>query len=64
VSTTTFIPFSLPTFLSNTGGSLGLWLGLGMLQLGELLASAIGAALARRARRGKDTALLTIQSCP
>ena len=26
--------FSLPDFLSNIGGTLGLWLGVGVLQLG------------------------------
>ena len=36
VTVTDFTPFSLSIFLSNVGGSLGLWLGLGLLQLGEL----------------------------
>ena len=33
VTRTLFPPFSLSQFLSNLGGSLGLWLGLGVLQL-------------------------------
>ena len=36
VTVTDFAPFSLSIFLSNVGGSLGLWLGLGILQLVEL----------------------------
>ena len=36
VTKTDFLPFSLNRFLSSVGGSLGLWLGLGMVQLGEL----------------------------
>ena len=34
---TDFVGFSLATFLANTGGSLGLWLGLGLLQLAQIL---------------------------
>ena len=37
VSKTKFVEFSLATFLANTGGSLGLWLGLGLLQLAQIL---------------------------
>ena len=37
VNKTEFVPFSLATFLANTGGSLGLWLGLGLLQLAQIL---------------------------
>ena len=37
VTTTTFVPFSLPKFLSDVGGVLGLWLGLGAVQLIELV---------------------------
>ena len=37
VTRTDIVQFSLTTFLSNLGGSLGLWLGLGMVQLGEVL---------------------------
>ena len=37
VSKTDFVKFNLATFLANTGGSLGLWLGLGVLQLAEIL---------------------------
>ena len=37
VSKTEFVEFSLATFLANTGGSLGLWLGLGLLQLAQIL---------------------------
>ena len=36
VTKTDFLDFSLNRFLSSVGGSLGLWLGLGMVQLGEL----------------------------
>ena len=35
ITTTDFVPFSLANFLSSLGGSLGLWLGLGLLQLGQ-----------------------------
>ena len=35
VTTTDFMVFSPSIFLANIGGSLGLWLGLGVLQLGE-----------------------------
>ena len=37
VNKTEFVQFSLATFLANTGGSLGLWLGLGLLQLAQIL---------------------------
>ena len=37
VSKTDFVKFNLATFLANTGGSLGLWLGLGLLQLAQIL---------------------------
>ena len=37
VNKTEFVGFSLATFLANTGGSLGLWLGLGLLQLAQIL---------------------------
>ena len=36
VTTTKLVPFSLTKLLSEVGGILGLWLGLGMVQLGEL----------------------------
>ena len=42
VTVTDFTPFSLSIFLSNVGGSLGLWLGLGLLQLGELAIKTLG----------------------
>lgn len=38
---TDFNEFSLATFLSNVGGSLGLWLGLGMPQLGEVIINSL-----------------------
>ena len=41
VTKTDFVDFSLAVFLSNVGGSLGLWLGLGVLQLGEQLLKGI-----------------------
>ena len=37
VTKTDFVNFSLSIFLANIGGSLGLWLGLGVLQLGEVV---------------------------
>ena len=37
VTSTSLVPFSFSKFLSDIGGILGLWLGLGMVQLGELL---------------------------
>ena len=37
VTTTTFVSFSLSKFLSDLGGILGLWLGLGVVQLLELV---------------------------
>ena len=33
--------FSLTDFLSNVGGCLGLWLGLGVIQMGELLTQGV-----------------------
>ena len=36
VTKTDFLALSLNRFLSSVGGSLGLWLGLGMIQLGEM----------------------------
>ena len=37
VTRTDFVDFSLSIFLANIGGSLGLWLGLGVLQLGQVV---------------------------
>ena len=37
VTKTDFMDFSLSIFLANIGGSLGLWLGLGVLQLGQVV---------------------------
>ena len=37
VTTTDFLPFHLSSLLSDLGGSMGLWLGLGVLQAGQLL---------------------------
>ena len=42
VTKTDFLAFSLNRFLSSVGGSLGLWLGLGMVQLGELGGQVVG----------------------
>ena len=42
VTKTDFLEFNLWTFLSSIGGSLGLWLGLGMLQLGEIILDMAG----------------------
>ena len=41
VSSTAFPAFNFIDFLSNIGGSMGLWLGLGVAQLFEKLASFI-----------------------
>ena len=45
VTTTSLVPFSPTTFLSNLGGSLGLWLGLSMMQLGKLLIAGVKVSL-------------------
>ena len=37
VTTTTFLPFYLTTLLSDLGGSMGLWLGIGVLQVIQLI---------------------------
>ena len=37
VTTTDFLPFYLTTLLADLGGSMGLWLGLGVLQAIQLL---------------------------
>ena len=37
VTTTDFLPFHLSSLLSDMGGSMGLWLGLGVLQAGQLV---------------------------
>ena len=37
VTETTVVPFSIVDLFSGMGGILGLWLGLGAIQLGELL---------------------------
>ena len=37
VTTTNFLEFHLSTFLSEFGGSLGLWLGLGVAQILQLI---------------------------
>ena len=38
---TDFLKFYLSTFLSDLGGSMGLWLGLGMVQAVELLVTCV-----------------------
>ena len=41
IITESFFPkFKLPIFLSDTGGAVGLWLGLGMVQLIQYLVTA------------------------
>ena len=37
ITKTQFVQFNLWSFLSDIGGSLGLWLGLGIVQLGEII---------------------------
>ena len=39
VTTTSFLTLYLTTFLADLGGSLGLWLGLGVLQVARSLAA-------------------------
>ena len=41
VTRTDFPEFSLASFLSEVGGSMGLWLGLGMVQVMELVINSI-----------------------
>ena len=41
LTATTFVKFSFSDFLSSVGGSMGLWLGLGLLQATELLVQSI-----------------------
>ena len=54
VSRTTFAKPSLSSLLSEVGGSLGLWLGLGAVQLVALLAN-YSMILARRAMGSTNT---------
>ena len=37
VTTTDFLPFNFVTFLNDLGGCMGLWLGLGLVQTGDLV---------------------------
>ena len=41
VTRTDFLNFSLSSFLSEVGGSMGLWLGLGMVQTMELVINSL-----------------------
>jgi hypothetical protein len=41
VTTTDFVKPSLSTFLSDVGGSVGLWLGLGVVQAGQLVINCV-----------------------
>ena len=45
VSTTSFLTLYLTTFLADLGGSLGLWLGLGVLQVAGSLSTILLAKL-------------------
>ena len=45
VTTTSFVPFNTVKFLCDIGGMLGLWLGLGAVQLGELVIHTIQLSL-------------------
>ena len=45
MTTTSFLTLYLTTFLADLGGSLGLWLGLGVLQVIQLVLSYIVPAL-------------------
>ena len=47
VTTTDFVDFSPSIFLANIGGSLGLWLGLGVLQLGQAVIAGVLAVWTR-----------------
>ena len=49
VTTTDFLPFHLSTLLSDLGGSMGLWLGLGVVQAGQLLIAFVVPAFGHRA---------------
>ena len=49
VTTTSFLPFHLSSLLSDLGGSMGLWLGLGVLQAGQLLLTFVLPAINSRA---------------
>ena len=49
VTTTDFLPFHLSTLLSDLGGSMGLWLGLGVLQAGQLVLVWVMPAIRSRA---------------
>ena len=51
VSNTDFMKFDLVEFLSSIGGSLGLWLGLGVLQLLEVILEAVPKARAKFATK-------------
>ena len=52
VTKTDFVSFSLWTFLADTGGAMGLWLGLGVIQATELLFTG-AALLVRMANDGR-----------
>ena len=41
VTKTDFLTFSLASFLSEVGGSMGMWLGMGMVQAMELVINSI-----------------------
>ena len=55
ITTTDFVPFSLAESLASLGGSLGLWLGLGLLQLGQEGVRGLGVLLQAAQGQGAET---------